>query len=148
MTDELLSRRVLLSAAAAAPAVPALLASDRIAIFSPPPERVRIATVAFALTPAEVRQIESQGKNVQLIVTESADHLNRLLPEVDVVFGAIAPEMLSRAKNLRWMQHTEAGMDTVLFAELVKSPVVVQCLWGMLGVGLSETAPGVVLALT
>jgi len=148
MTDELLSRRVLLSAAAAAPAVPALLASDRIAIFSPPPERVRIATVAFALTPAEVRQIESQGKNVQLTVTESADRLNRLLPEVDVVFGAIAPEMLSRAKNLRWMQHTEAGMDTVLFPELVKSPVVVTNMSRMFAPAISETAITMLLALT
>jgi phosphoglycerate dehydrogenase-like enzyme len=148
MTDELLSRRVLLSAAAAAPAVPALLASDRIAIFSPPPERVRIATIAFALTPAEVRQIESQGKNVQLTVTESADRLNRLLPEVDVVFGAIAPEMLSRAKNLRWMQHTEAGMDTVLFPELVKSPVVVTNMSRMFAPAISETAIAMLLALT
>jgi len=42
MSDELLSRRVLLAAAAATPAIPTLLASDRIAIFSPPPERIRI----------------------------------------------------------------------------------------------------------
>ena len=46
MTDEMLSRRFFLSAAAAAPAGPALLASDRIAIFDPPPERIRIATIA------------------------------------------------------------------------------------------------------
>ena len=38
-----------------------------------------------------------------------------MLPEADVVFGALNPEMLARAKNLRWMQSTEAGMETCCF---------------------------------
>jgi len=148
MSDELLSRRVLLSAAAAAPTVPALLASDRIAIFNPPPERVRIATIKFNFEPAEVQQMRSQGKNIEMTVTNSPEELNRLLPEVDVVFGALTPEMLAKAKNLRWMQHTEAGMDTVLFPELVKSNVVVTNMARMFAPAISETAIGMLLSLT
>jgi phosphoglycerate dehydrogenase-like enzyme len=148
MSDELLSRRFLLAAAAASPAVPTLLASDRIAIFSPPPERIRIATISFSFDPAEVQQMQSQGKNIEMTVTKSSEELNRLLPEVDVVFGAVTPEMLAKAKNLRWMQHTEAGMDTVLFPELVKSPVVVTNMARMFAPAISETAIGMLLALT
>ena len=48
MTDSSVSRRLFLSAVAAAPAAPVLIASDRIAIFDPPPDRVRIV-VAMAL---------------------------------------------------------------------------------------------------
>ena len=62
MSDELLSRRVLLAAAAATPAVPTLLASDRIAVFSPPPERVRIATINFQFTDAEVGRSGRKAK--------------------------------------------------------------------------------------
>jgi phosphoglycerate dehydrogenase-like enzyme len=148
MSDEQISRRFLLSAAAAAPAVPALLASDRIAIFSPPPERIRIATIAFPFDPAEVRQIQSQGKNIELHVTKTQDELNRLLPEVDVAFGAVTAEMLSKAKSLRWMQHTEAGVDNVLYPELVKSPVVVTNMARMFAPAISETAVAMLLALT
>jgi phosphoglycerate dehydrogenase-like enzyme len=148
MTDDLLSRRFLLAAAAAAPAVPTLLASDRIAIFNPPPERVRIATIAFSFTPAEVQQMQSQGKNIEMTVTNSPDELHRLLPDVDVLFGAVTPEMLAKAKNLRWMQHTEAGMDTVLFPELVKSPVVVTNMSRMFAPAISETAIAMLLSLT
>jgi phosphoglycerate dehydrogenase-like enzyme len=149
MSDALLSRRFLLSAAAAAaPAIPALLASDRIAIFSPPPERIRIATIAFPFDDAEVRQIQSQGKDIELHVTRSPEELNRLLQEVDVVFGAITAEMLPKAKNLRWMQHTEAGVDTVLFPELVKSPVVITNMARMFAPAISETAIAMLLALT
>jgi phosphoglycerate dehydrogenase-like enzyme len=148
MSDELLSRRFLLSAAAAAPAVPTLLASDRIAVFSPPPEHIRIATIAFAFDAAEVRQMQSQGKNIEMTVTKSPEELNRLLPEVDVVFGALTPDMLARAKNLRWMQHTEAGMDAVLFPELVKGPVVVTNMSRMFAPAISETAIAMLLSLT
>ena len=127
----MLSRRNFLSAAAAAPAVPGfflttaaaappapeVLTSTRIITFLPAPERVRIATVrtsfaapATMFSPADIQQIESQGKDVKMTVPESMDELNALLPEVDVVIGAVNAEMLAKAKNLRWMQHTEAGV--------------------------------------
>ena len=81
MTDELISRRLFLSTAAAAPAVPAFFgtaaaappptsffSSDRIAVFTPPPEHIRICSIATSyaapptmFSPAEVQQIESQG---------------------------------------------------------------------------------------
>ena len=155
MDDVSLSRRIFLSAAAAAPAAPVLLASDRIAIFDPPPERVRIATIAnsyaapsVAYSPDEIRQIQSQGKSVELIVTRSLDELNRVLPEVDVVFGALKPDLLAKARNVRWMQHTEAGMEGLLFPELVKSPIVVTNMARMYAPAISETAIAMLLALT
>ncbi len=154
MTDDSFSRR-LFFAAAAAPAVPALEASDRIAIFDPPPARIRIATSATSyvvppptFAPAEIQQIESQGKDVRLTVTRTLDDLNRVLPEVDVIFGSINAEMLANAKNLRWMQHTEAGMESVLFPDLMKSPVVVTNMARMYAPAISETAIGMLLALT
>lgn len=143
MSDDFLSRRFFLPAA------------DRIAVFEPPPQRVRIATIAGSyaapatmFAPAEVEQIQSQGKNIELTVTHSAEELDRLLPEVDVVIGAVNAGMLARAKKLRWMQHTEAGVDTVLFPELVASPVVVTNMARMFAPCISETAVGMLLALT
>jgi len=155
MADNFLSRRLFMSAAAAVPAAPLVLASDRIAIFDPPPERVRIvtATVTFVVPPptytaAEIQQIQSQGKDVQLTVPANADELNKLLPDADVVFGAINAEMLSRAKNLRWLQATEAGMERVLFPELIKSDVVVTNMARMYAPGLGDTAIAMLLCLT
>ncbi|MFI5381243.1 MAG: D-2-hydroxyacid dehydrogenase [Tepidisphaerales bacterium] len=155
MTDHSLSRRFFMSAAAAAPAVPMLVASDRIAIFDPPPDTVRIATAATSFvvppptfSPEEIRQIQSQGKNVVLTVTKDLDEVNRILPEVDVVFGTINAEMFARARKLRWIQNTEAGMENALFPELVKSPVVVTNMARMYAPAISETAIAMLLALT
>jgi len=152
MTDLTVSRRLFLSSAAAAPA---LVASDRIEEFLPPPDRVRILTaVTQSVVPApqynaeEVKQITSQGKNVELILPKTVDEINKALPEVDVVFGALNAQMFGRAKNLRWLQATEAGMDRLLFPELVKSNVVVTNMARMFAPAISETAISMLLALT
>jgi phosphoglycerate dehydrogenase-like enzyme len=149
------SRRLFLSAVAAAPSAPVVLASDRIALFDPPPERVRIltATASSAVpppryTPAEIRQIESQGKDVRLTVPANAGEMDSLLPEADVVFGSLNAAMLARAKNLRWLQATEAGMETVLFPELVRSGIVVTNMARMFAPAISETAIAMLLSLT
>jgi phosphoglycerate dehydrogenase-like enzyme len=123
--------------------------------FIPPPERVRIvAATASARVPPpqysaeDIRHIESQGKSVQLTVPKSTGELNELLPEADVVFGALNAPMLARAKNLRWLQATEAGMETLLFPELVKSGVVVTNMARIFAPIISETAIALLLSLT
>ena len=152
MTDLSVSRRLFLSSAAS---TPALASSDIIAQFIPPPDRVRILTaVAQSVVPApqynaeEVKQITSQGKNVELIVPKTADEMNKALAEVDVVFGALNAEMFARAKNLRWLQATEAGMDRLLFPELIRSNVVVTNMARMFAPAISETAIAMLLSLT
>ncbi len=154
VTENLMSRRSFLSAAAAS-AAPVLVTSDRIAIFDPPPDRVRIVTATTSsavppprYTPAEIQQIESQGKDVKITVPADLDESSKLLPEADVVFGAINAEMLAKAKNLRWLQATEAGMERVLFPELVKSHVVVTNMARMFAPAISETAIAMLLSLT
>jgi phosphoglycerate dehydrogenase-like enzyme len=155
VTGNSISRRSFLSAAAAASAAPVLLASDRIAIFDPPPGRVRIVTATASsavppprYTPAEIQQIESQGKDVKITVAAGLDELSTLLPEADVVFGAINADMLAKAKNLRWLQATEAGMERLLFPELIKSHVVVTNMARMFAPAISETAIAMLLSLT
>ena len=155
MTDNSVSRRLFMSAVAAAPAAPVLIASDRIAIFDPPPARVRIvATTAASVagparyTPAEIQQITSAAKDVQLILPKTNDERDQALADADVVFGALNAALLAKAKNLRWLQTTEAGMERLLFPELIKSPVVVTNMARMFAPAISETVIGMLLSLT
>ncbi len=154
MSDFDFSRRFFLSgAAAAAPALATM--SDRIIQFLPPPERVRMVTAnaSFVVPPptyseAEVRQIVSQGRNVEFIIPKNGDELARVLPDVDVIVGAVNEEMFAKAKNLKWLQATEAGMDRLLFPELIKSDVAVTNMARMFAPAISETVIAMLLALT
>ncbi len=99
-------------------------------------------------TAAEIQQIQSQGKDVQITLPANADDLNKALPEADVVFGALNADMLAKARNLRWMQATEAGMERLLFPELIKSDVVVTNMARIFAPAISETAIAMLLSLT
>ncbi len=150
--DSHVSRRSFLASSAA---TSGLVVSDRIAQFVPPPQRVRIVSAVASsvvppprYSPDEIRQVESQGPDVKWTVPADHDQLNALLPEADVVFGALNSEMFARAKSLRWMQATEAGMERILFPELVKSDVVVTNMARMFAPAISESAIGMMLALT
>jgi D-2-hydroxyacid dehydrogenase (NADP+) len=152
MSEFSVSRRTFLAASAVTSGA---LTSDRIAQFVPPPERVRIVSaVASSVVPPpqysadEIRQVQSQGSNVQWTVPAGHDQLNEVLPEADVVFGALNPDLLARARKLRWMQATEAGMERILFPELVKSDVVVTNMARMFAPAISESAIGLLLSLT
>ena len=158
MTDHSLSRRLFMSAAAAASAAPAMLAadtSDRIAIFDPPPARIRIVTATAAsvvgparYTPAEIKQITSQAKDVQMILPANRAELDKALPDADVILGSLNADTLARARNLRWLQAVEAGMENILFPELIKSNVVVTNMARMFAPAISESAFGMLLSLT
>jgi phosphoglycerate dehydrogenase-like enzyme len=155
VSDNSVSRRLFLSAAAAAPAAPVLIASDRIAIFDPPPSKVRIVACAAdsvvrpgRYTPAEAAQIAAAGKDVQLTLPKNADELNKVLAEADVVFGSLNAEWLAKAKSLRWIQYTEAGMDRMLFPELIESGIVVTNMARMYAPAIAETVISMLLALT
>jgi phosphoglycerate dehydrogenase-like enzyme len=70
------------------------------------------------------------------------------LPEADVLFAAISKEMLAKAKNLRWIQVTEAGMERLLFPELIKSNVVVTNVTRMFAPVIFETTIAITPSIT
>ncbi len=151
MAQETLSRRLFLSGAAAA--APLAAAADIVQFDKP--ERIRIVTAASSyvvppprLTPEEVAQIKGQGRNIEIHTPAGKEELDRLLPEADVILGSINEEMFARAKKLRWLQSMEAGVDKLLFPALVKSPVAVTNMQRIYAPAISETAIGMILALT
>jgi phosphoglycerate dehydrogenase-like enzyme len=158
MSDHSFSRRLFIAGTGVLPALAADIpepdTSDRIAVLKAP-DRVKIVSATASsvvppprYTPAETKQITEAGRNVEMIIPANADELARHLPDADVVFGAINADMLAHARNLRWMQATEAGMEKVLFPELIKSPVVVTNMARAFGPAIGETAIGMILALT
>ena len=158
MNDNSVSRRLFMSAVAAAPAAPAMLAadtSDRIVTFDPPPARIKMITATARsvvgparYTPAEIKQITSAAKNVELILPANQAELDKNLPDADVILGSLSAEMLARAKNLKWLQAVEAGMEGILFPELIKSNVVVTNMARMFAPAIAESAIGMLLSLT
>jgi phosphoglycerate dehydrogenase-like enzyme len=65
-----------------------------------------------------------------------------------VILGDFSREDLQAARQLRWIQYTAAGVEHILFPELVDSPIVLTNMQRMYSPTISETAIGLLLTLT
>jgi phosphoglycerate dehydrogenase-like enzyme len=81
----------------------------------------------------------------------SLDELRAALPGAQAMFVAdfrsgILREAWARARDLRWVHHGGAGVDPLLFPELVRSPIVLTNSGGIFDHAIAEYVLGLVLA--
>ena len=70
------------------------------------------------------------------------------IAEADVAFSAhVRPEQLAAARRLRWIHSPAAGVGSMLYPEMVRSPVVITNSRGMSADTIAEHALAVTLAL-
>ena len=93
-------------------------------------------------------QILSAVEGVELVMPESEAELLKVMPQAEVVFGSLSPDMFRRGERLRWVQTWGAGVDGQLFKAFVDSNVVLTSGRGTVGVHLAEHAMALLLGLT
>ncbi len=68
-------------------------------------------------------------RGIELFIGDDRDEILRQLPDAEVTF--VAPfdaEMLSAAKQLRWVHAHVGGVESYLFPEMVASPIPFTCI--------------------
>lgn len=76
------------------------------------------------------------------------DTLRRLLPEADVAFTPFVDrDIFPLATRLRWVQSPAVGVGSLMFPELLASPVVVTSARGLRARAIAEHVIGVTIAL-
>ncbi|MYA78413.1 MAG: D-2-hydroxyacid dehydrogenase [Gemmatimonadetes bacterium] len=93
----------------------------------------------------EIRQVD--GK-VRVIRVDSEEEALEVMPEIEVVCGEITRALFARRRKLAWIQSWGAGVDGLLYPELVESDVVLCSAKGFVGVHLADHAMALLLALT
>jgi len=74
--------------------------------------------------------------------------IRRLLPEADVAFTPfIDRDVFASASRLRWVQSPAAGVGSLMFPELLASPVILTSARGIRARSIAEHVLGVTLAL-
>lgn len=84
---------------------------------------------------------------------KGADDLKAALPGTDVMFGfgfrdQALQSAWAHADALRWVQWCAAGVDTLLFPELIESDVVVTNAAGVFDVAIAEWVAGMIIAIS
>ena len=99
------------------------------------------------LSPAEVEQIRSAGKNIDLHIITDREEFKRHTADAEVILGNIERESLAGAKNLKFFQTWAAGVEW-LYPEMIQHPVILSNMQRIFSPVIAETAIGLLLSLT
>lgn len=140
----MLSRRTLISsvAASAAAAQP---------IVTPPARSggpIRVVTMT-AFDADEVRKLSNAAPGTPIIIeiAKTREEYEAKLREAEVVFGSLTARQMDLAPRLKWFQTQAAGMEST-DPKLMASPLLITNMARTFAPAISETAVGLLLALT
>mgnify|MGYP001164641051 FL=1 len=94
---------------------------------------------SYNLKPHHLEMILSSRDDITLVdKIESAE----------VVLGGVSRDEFKRAKNLKWIQTTGAGVDSLLYPEIIESDVIITNASGVHPIPIAEHTFALILAIT
>ena len=93
-------------------------------------------------------KLRAYAPQLTLSCCRTSDEFRRELADAHVLFGGFERTDLEAAKQLRWIQWPAAGVEEILYPELVNGPVVLTNMQRMYSPTISETAIGLMITLT
>ena len=108
----------------------------------------QLKEIRFALSDEDVAAVRAEVPGVDVVQPEDEAALARAIEDADAFVGWHFPrELFARAGRLRWVQTALAGVEDVLFPELVGSDVVLTNGAGLHATSIPEHVLAVMLAL-
>lgn len=92
-------------------------------------------------------RIRALSSGIELQTGLSSSAFRHELADAHALFGGFSRDDFASAKNLRWIQISAAGVEDILWPELVQSPVVLTNMQRIYAPVISETAIALMLAL-
>jgi len=98
--------------------------------------------------PEDYREkVRSLAAGLDLRQCASESEFRRELADAHVIYGDFSRDDLKVARQLKWIQYAAAGVEGILWPELVESPVVLTNMARVYAPAISETVMGLLLAL-
>jgi phosphoglycerate dehydrogenase-like enzyme len=92
--------------------------------------------------------LDAAGPDTRLVDAKDAASQRAEIPEADVLFGRVPPDVFVLNRRLRYYHCIGAGVDSILSPELVQSDVILASEKGEVGIHLAEHAFALMLGLT
>ncbi len=110
-------------------------------------ERVKIVTLERFTGPYDVR-IHALSPAIELKSCDAPAEFRSQVADAHVIYGGFSRDDLAAARQLKWIQYTAAGVENILWPELVESPVVLTNMQRVYAPAISESVIALLLALT
>ncbi|MCL4533983.1 MAG: D-2-hydroxyacid dehydrogenase [Bacteroidetes bacterium] len=114
----------------------------QISATSAPPGEVPMGDYLLRHLPADVKE------KIALVITDDEEEAQREIVDSEVLFGWLTPDLLRRAKKLRWVQSTNASQENHLFPEFAASDIVLTSTAGIYDDVIADHVYAMILGLT
>jgi len=109
-------------------------------------DRFKIVT-KFDMPDSFAERIRALSPGIDLKTHLSSDALLREIADAHVLYGHFSREEYDAAKRMRWIQWSAAGVEEIMWPDLIESPLVLTNMQRYFAPVISETAMGLMLAL-
>ncbi len=93
-------------------------------------------------------KLQAYAPNLEIKTCGSKEDFHHEVADSHIIFGDCSREDFLAARQLRWIQYPAAGVEGVLYPELVGSPVVLTNMQRMFSPTISESVIGLLITLT
>lgn len=100
-----------------------------------------------SVSETDLERIKAAGRTDDVVVTTYEGAHNEVT-DAEVVFGFLPKSLFENCQRLRWVHAIASGVDSFLYPEFQKSPVVLTSEKGLVGSHLADHAFGLLLMLT
>ena len=109
--------------------------------------RIKLVTAGNGLTGPFQKRLLAYAPNLEITAGANEEQFHREVTHAHIVLGGLSREDFLRARQLRWIQYEAAGVENILYPELVESPVVLTNMQRMYSPTISESVMGLLIML-
>ena len=140
------------AAAEEPPAAPWPVTMDSYPLAEPSPAstqaRIKLVTGPTGISSPYREKLQAYAPNLEIRSCHTPEEYHQEITDAHVVLGGLSREDFLAARQLRWIQFIAAGVESILYPELVESPVVLTNMQRMYSPTISETVIGLLISLT
>jgi phosphoglycerate dehydrogenase-like enzyme len=94
------------------------------------------------------RRVQERFPELRVVALPDYTHIDQEIEDAEIYIGIfLRPEQLRRARNLKWMHATAAGVNHLCYPEMVASPVVLTNSSSVMALAVAEHTMALILAL-
>ena len=109
---------------------------------------MRVLVYYPPMSESDLAQLQVAAPGAEIVHAKSADEAASGVDGAEVVMGMLPPAVFAQAGALRWFQSASAGLDNVLYPELIESDVTLTNMAGLYAAAGGEQAWSLLLALS
>ena len=108
---------------------------------------MRVLVFYPSMSESDLAQLQAVSPDIQIRQAKTVQDAIDGISGAEVAMGMMPPEVFAEADSLKWFQSSSAGLDIVLFPELIQSDVVLTNMAGLYAAAGGEHAWALLLSL-